>query len=142
MMGSRTEGWKGNEIEVDQAPRPRAAEVSVPEALVRCSPPMTGLKMAPTSGTLLCECKCGHQRNCGIDEQKSRREMQWHRKPAQAHSLDAEPDRDAAGRQKVHEIDGLYALNYESVSCWSSPGARKGFGREKENEGVRRLGGR
>ena len=53
MMGSSTEGWKGNEMEVDQAPRPRAAEVSVPEALVRCSPPMTGLKMAPTSGTLL-----------------------------------------------------------------------------------------
>lgn len=53
LRGSRTEGWKGNEIEVDQAPRPRAAEVSVPEALVRCSPPMTGLKMAPTSGTLL-----------------------------------------------------------------------------------------
>lgn len=28
-----------------------------------------------------------------------------------AHSLDAEPDRDAAGREKVHEIDGLCALD-------------------------------
>ena len=59
-----------------------------------------------------------------------------------AHSLDAEPDRDAAGREKVHEIDGLCALKYESVSYGSSPAARKAFGREKENEGVRRLEGR
>ena len=27
------------------------------------------------------------------------------------HSLDAEPDRDAAGREKVHEIDGLCAYD-------------------------------
>lgn len=53
---------------VDQAPRPFAAEKSVPEAFVRCSPPRMGAKMAPTTGTLLRARQRQYLHGCTVDE--------------------------------------------------------------------------
>lgn len=101
-IGSRTEGSNGNEIEVDQAPSPRAAEVRVPEAFVRCKPPRTGLKMAPTSGTLLTrEVRL-------VDELRKPRGKPRQARPA-PDSLDAETDRDTAGGKEVHKVYRLCA---------------------------------
>lgn len=98
------EGSKGRAIEVDHAPQPRAAEVRVPEAFVRCKPPMMGLNTAPTSGTLLWTGKRKRQASVSARNKGS---AGGSASEVLFDGLDTEADRHAACREEVDEIDGL-----------------------------------